>query len=182
MDPKAAALAIDAFLRAIGRNPDEDPELRGTGERVTEAFLVDLCRGYAVDVAALLHENTLAAPGTGTVILRDIPVTTTCPHHLMISTGKATVAYEPQGKIVGVGALARLVDAFANRLILQESIGEAVVGALEAHVAPLFCACRIVMSHGCMTARGERRHGAHLETLAFRGDRTLALAMLVNRG
>ena len=178
MDPKAAALAIESFLRAIGRNPDEDPELRGTGERVTEAFIQDLCRGYDVDVAALLRENTLAAPGSGPVILRDVPISTTCPHHLMLSTGTATLAYEPKGKIVGVGALARLIDAFANRLILQESIGESVVGALESHVDPHWCACRIVMTHGCMTARGQRRHGASLETLAFRGDRASALAAL----
>ena len=178
MDPKAAALAIDAFLRVIGRNPDEDPELRGTGERVTEAFIEDLCRGYDVDVAALLRENTLAAPGSGPVILRDIPISTTCPHHLMLGAGTVTLADETNGKIVGVGALARLVDAFANRLILQESIGESVVGALEAHVEPQWCACRIVMTHGCMTARGQRRHGASLETLAVRGDRAAALAVL----
>lgn len=178
MDPKAAAAAIDAFLRAIGRNPDEDPELRGTGERVAEAFIHDLCRGYGVDVAALLRENKLAVPGTGPVVLRDLAVTTTCPHHLMLSSGTATIAYEPVDSIVGVGALARLVDAFANRLILQETIGEAVVSALEAHIAPAWCACRIDLSHGCMTARGERRHGARLETIAIRGDRVAALAFL----
>jgi GTP cyclohydrolase I len=178
MDEKAAAAAIDAFLRAIGRNPDEDPELRGTGERVASAYIHDLCRGYAVDVAALLRENTFAGAASGPVVLRDVAVTTTCPHHLMLSSGSATIAYEPAGKIVGVGALARLVDAFANRLILQESIGEAVCGALSEHVAPRWCACRLVMSHGCMTARGERRHGARLETVAFRGDRALALAAI----
>ncbi len=182
MDEKAAAAAIDAFLRAIGRNPDEDPELRGTGDRVAAAFVHELCRGYAVDVKALLAENTFPGTASGPVVLRDIAVTTTCPHHLMLSTGVATVAYEPAGKIVGVGALARLVDAFANRLILQESIGEAVVGALNEHVAPRWAACRLVMSHGCMIARGERRHGARLETFAVRGDRALALAAVGGAG
>jgi GTP cyclohydrolase I len=176
MDRAAAARAIDAFLLALGRDPAKEPELRGTGARVAEAFADELCRGYAVDVDALLRENTLEVATGGVVILRDIAVSTTCPHHLMLGTGLATVAYAPRGKILGVGAIARVVDAFSQRLALQETIGEEVAAALAAHLAPEWVLCRIVLSHGCMTARGERRHGAKLDTLAVHGDRATALA------
>jgi GTP cyclohydrolase I len=61
------------------------------------------------------------------------------------------------------------VDAFARRLALQEQVGERVVAALQKHLAPRWAACRIVLSHGCMTVRGERSHGARVETLALAG-------------
>jgi GTP cyclohydrolase I len=168
MDRVAAARAIDEFLLAIGRNPNEERELRGTGARVADAFIDELCSGYAVDTDALLRGNVLEGGG-GVVELRDVSITTTCPHHLMAGIGKATIGFAPRDKIVGVGALARLLDAFARRLTLQETIGEGVVAAIEKNLAPRWAACRIEMSHACMIARGERTHGARLVTFAMRG-------------
>jgi GTP cyclohydrolase IA len=169
MDREAAARAIDAFLRALGRDPGREPELAGTGERVARAWADELLAGYAVDADALLAENVLA--GTSElVVVRDLPVATICPHHLLPSTGLATVAFAPGDRLVGVGAVARLVDAFARRLALQEQLGEQVVRALEKHLRPRWVACRIVLSHACMVARGERTHGARVETVATRGD------------
>jgi len=169
MDREAAARAIEAFLRALGRDPEHDAELVGTGERVARAWADELLEGYAVDVDALLAEGVIA--GTSElVVVRDIPVATTCPHHLMPSTGAATVAFAPAHSLVGVGTVARLVDAFARRLVLQEQLGDHVVGALEKHLHPRWAACRIVLSHACMTARGERTHGARVETVATSGD------------
>lgn len=180
MDRPAAARAIDAFLRALDRDPEREPELVGTGERVAQAWADDLLQGYAVDVDGLLAKNVLA--GTSElVVVRGLPVATTCPHHLMPSTGEAVVAFAPRDRIVGVGAVARLVDAFARRLALQEQLGEQVVGALEKHLGPRWAACRIVLSHTCMIARGERTHGARVETVALRGtevDRAVAYAAL----
>jgi GTP cyclohydrolase I len=169
MEREAAARAIEAFLRALGRDPERDPELAGTGARVARAWADELLAGYAVDTDAFLAENVLAGT-TGLVVVRDLPVATMCPHHLMPSTGEATVAFAPTDRLVGVGAVARLVDAFARRLALQEHIGEEVAGALERHLRPRWAACRIVLSHACMTARGERTHGARVETVATRGD------------
>jgi GTP cyclohydrolase I len=168
MDREAAARAIEAFLRALGRDPEREPELAGTGERVATAFADELLAGYGVDIDALLSHNVLA--GTSElVIVRDLPLATTCPHHLIPSTGVATVAFAPDEHLVGVGTIARLVDAFARRLALQEQVGERVVAALQKHLAPRWAACRIVLSHGCMTVRGERSHGARVETLALAG-------------
>ncbi len=169
MDRIAAARAIEEFLLAIGRNPNDEAELRGTGARVADAFIDELCSGYAADPDALVRGNVLSGAAGGVVELRDVAVTTTCPHHLMAGVGKATIGFAPSDKIVGVGALARLLDAFARRLTLQETIGEGVVAALEKNLAPRWAACRIEMSHACMTARGERTHGARLVTFAMRG-------------
>jgi GTP cyclohydrolase I len=180
MDRHAAAQAIDAFLRALGRDAVREPELAGTGARVAAAWADELLAGYAVDVDALLSGNVL--PGRSElVVVRDIPVHTICPHHLLGSSGTATVAYAPVEALVGVGTVAALVDAFARRLALQEQIGESVVAALAKHLSPRWAACRLILVHGCMTARGERAHGARVETVAVTGadvDRNLIHAVL----
>jgi GTP cyclohydrolase I len=168
MNRQAAAQAIEAFLRALGRDPEREPELLGTAERVAATYADELIAGYAVDVDALLAQSVFAG-SSELVVVRDLPVTTTCPHHLTPSHGFAMVAYAPEEHLVGVGTVARVVDAFARRLALQEQIGERVVAALQKHLAPRWVACRIVLTHGCMTARGERAHGARVETLALAG-------------
>jgi GTP cyclohydrolase I len=180
MDRQAAAKAIDAFLRALGRDPEREPELVGTGERVARAWADELLEGYEVDVDGLLARNVIA--GTSELVtVRGIPVATTCPHHLTPSTGEAVVAFAPRDRLVGIGAVSRVLDAFARRLALQEQLGEQVVAALEKHLAPRWVACRIVLAHTCMTARGARTHGAQVETVAVRGpevDRAVVYGVL----
>jgi GTP cyclohydrolase IA len=168
MDREAAARAIDAFLRALGRDPEREPELVGTAARVAAAYADELIAGYAVDIDALLA-HTVFAGRSDLVIVRDVPLATTCPHHLMPAIGVATVAFAPDEHLVGVGTVARVLDAFARRLTLQEDIGERTVAAIQKHLAPRWTACRITLSHACMTARGERTHGAKVETLALAG-------------
>ena len=166
-DRTAAARAIDDFLRAIGRDPATDPNLAGTGARVADAYIDELCEGYAVDPAALLRACAIAGESE-IVIVRDIVVTTMCPHHLLPGEGRAAVAFAPGGKLIGIGAIVKLVDAFAHRLTLQETIGEEVAAALVAHLGAEWAGCRLTMAHACLTARGERRHGARVESLALR--------------
>lgn len=168
MDLDAAAEAIDAFLRALGHDPLRTPELAGTGARVARAFAEDLLDGYAVDIDALLSSNVFGGR-TELVVVRDLPVVTTCPHHLMQSVGSASVAFAPEEHLVGLGTVARVVDAFARRLTLQEQIGERVVAALQKHLSPRWAGCRLSLSHSCMIARGERTHGARVETIALAG-------------
>ena len=168
-DRKAAAEAIDAFLRAIGRDPQNEADLRGTGKRVADAYADELCAGYALDAEKILEGDAIAGT-THLVIARSLPVSTTCPHHLMSSWGEATVAFAPNEKIVGLGALARALDACSQRLILQETIGEDLVTAIQSALRPRWAACRISLAHGCMVARGERAHHARVETMALRGD------------
>lgn len=168
MDKEAASQAIDAFLRALGRDPQREPELLGTGDRVAQEYADELLEGYRIDVDALLSSNVFAGR-TELVVVRDIPVVTTCPHHLVQSTGAAVVAFAPEEHLVGIGTVARVVDAFARRLALQEQIGERVVAALQKHLAPRWSACRLTLSHVCMVARGARTHGTSVETIALAG-------------
>jgi GTP cyclohydrolase I len=139
-----------------------------TGERVATAYADELCAGYAVDVRKLLAASAIAGE-SDLVVVRDVTVTTTCPHHLMQGRGTASVAFAPRGRLLGLGALVELVHAYSRRLALQEEIGEKVVGALIEAVRPRWAACRLVMEHACITARGEREHGARAETLALAG-------------
>jgi len=162
-DRRAAAEAIDAFVHALGLR---SPDVIGTGARVAEMFVDELCSGYAVDTRALVADSTL--PGGGLVAVRDIPVVTTCPHHLLPSSGRATVAFLAREKLIGLGTVAALVNAHARRLALQERLGENVVADLDAGLAPTWVGCRIVLTHGCMVVRGERALGATVETVAQR--------------
>jgi GTP cyclohydrolase I len=173
IDRTAAANAIDAFLRAIGRDPAREPDLVGTGARVADAYVDELCAGYAVDTRALLSASVIAEAGTasgGLVVVRDVAVTTMCPHHLLPASGTATIAMQTRQRLVGIGTLVSLVEAHARRLTLQERIGEAVVSDIEAVLAPEWVGCRLVLVHGCMVSRGERAVGSRVETLALRGS------------
>jgi GTP cyclohydrolase I len=179
-DRRAAAAAIDAFLRALGHDSVREPELRGTGDRVAAAYIDELCDGYRVDVEALVKAESI--PGTTDVVaLHDIEVTTMCPHHLLPATGSASVAFGPGDRLVGLGTIVKVVDAFAHRLALQESIGQQVAEALSVHLGARWAACRVVLQHACVGARGPRRPGARAETVAFVGDpafRSAALELL----
>lgn len=168
VDRDAAASHIEAFLRAIGRDPDGDPELADTGRRVADAFIDELCAGYTRSPQLLLRESAVEG-STELVIVRDVRLATTCPHHLMPAIGHATVAFAPAGRLVGIGTVVSVLEVCARRLILQEALGEDVVEALDAELRPRWVGCRLVLTHGCMVARGERAHGAQVETLALRG-------------
>jgi len=187
VDRTRAEKAILEFLRAMGRDPDREAELSGTPARVAEAWAADLIDGYDVDVPRLLAGESSPAPGgaAGIIAVRGLAVSTMCPHHLLPARGTATVLYQPGARIAGIGTVARLVDAFAHRLALQEMIGANVVSALVEHLGARGAACKLALEHACLASRGERQTAATVETLAFAGtfdragpDRDLALATL----
>lgn len=171
MDKAAAERAIAEFLRALGHDPKADPELADTPKRVAEAFADELLTGYSVDLAALLAEGSPPARANpGIVVVRHIAVATVCPHHLLSSLGHATVAYRPGQRVLGLGTIARLVDACARRLALQEQIGENVVGALVQLAGARGAFCQITLRHSCLSARGSRQADATVRTQASAGD------------
>ncbi|HVY30097.1 MAG TPA: GTP cyclohydrolase I [Polyangiaceae bacterium] len=172
VDRARAERAVREFLLALGRDVDNDAELRGTPERVVEAYGKDLLSGYEVNVPALLSDGEAVSENkvSGLVALSGIAVSTVCPHHLLLSNGVASVAYRPGSRLFGLGTLATLVNAYARRLSLQESIGENVVRALVEHGGALAAYCEIRLVHGCLVARGSRQSGAELTTTARRGD------------
>ncbi len=171
IDRARAQLAITDFLQALGHDPDSDPELQGTAERVTSAFADELLRGYGVDTKRLVSEALSPARGDeDLVVVSHIRVATMCPHHLMPALGEAQVAYLPGRHVLGIGTLARLVHAFAERLTLQETIGERVVEALMGEAGARGACCRLSMRHTCLSARGSREHNAQVDSWARAGE------------
>lgn len=185
-DRAAAELAVAQFLRALGFDPEQG-DLRGTPARVAEAFGVELTQGYGQDPVQILRDNLIVrvdpAPAADVVMIRDVVVTTVCPHHLMPAQGKASVAFRPRGALVGIGALGQVIDACSRRLALQEDIGQAVALAVQQALSPAWVACHMVLSHSCMNARGDRRHGASVDTVATLGevDPLLARALFLGK-
>lgn len=163
-----AARAIDEFLEAIGA-PITDAELRGTGARVAEAYAEDLLCGYAMDPRAILADAT-TSQADGLVVLRGVPTTTMCPHHLLPATGVVSVGYWPGGRVVGLGALATLVECFSRRLALQEDVGESIASALVTHLGARGAGAIVDLTPTCVTVRGGKHHGARAVTAAFAGD------------
>jgi GTP cyclohydrolase I len=189
VDRRAAARAIEDFLRALGHEPEGD--LEGTGERVADAWADDLLEGESIDAAAVLREGSFeaGAAGNGLVVVRDLAVSTMCPHHLLPAHGTGLVAYLPGERIAGIGTLAHVLDALSRRLTLQERIGADVVGLLSRELGARGALCRLSLTHACLTARGERKAGAIVETLAVAGtfahaspDRDLAFTALGRAG
>lgn len=168
IDKAAAAAHLEAFLRSVGAPLDADPELRGTGLRVADAWVDELLSGYAAEPARILAEGTESS-SKGLVILADIPATTMCPHHLLPASGRVHVGYWPGPRVVGFGAIARLVECYTRRLALQEDVAESIANALVVHLGAEAAGVVVDLVPSCLTARGERPHGAHAITTAFAG-------------
>jgi len=147
----------------------EEPTRDGLVETPVRAAnaLVELTAGYGVDVAALL--KTFDAEGHDEMVVQTgIPFYSLCEHHLLPFFGTAHVAYIPDGKIVGLSKLARVVDAFARRLQVQERLTDQVAGALEV-LKPRGIMVLVEAEHLCMAMRGVERPGAITRTSAVRG-------------
>lgn len=170
---EAAERAIFDFLRALGFDPGQHADLAETPERVTEAFAKDLLRGHSVDIPELLRTGSCApttAARSSVVAVREIAVASTCPHHLLPALGVANVVYLPGARLLGIGTVAALVDAFARRLTLQEAIAENVVTALVEHAGARGAYCELELEHGCLRARGERQAQALVLSSARAGE------------
>jgi GTP cyclohydrolase I len=168
-DLDAAAKAIEAFLRALGHSADTEPELRDTPRLVARAFHDELLSGYRMDPAAILGE-AMTAPGGELLVVRDLRTTLICPHHLLPAAATVALAYAPGARIAGLGALARLVDCFARRLVLQETLGQQLADALCTHLGARGAAALVQAEPGCLTARGERQHAASVHSIACAGS------------
>ena len=161
--------AVRTLIAAAGDDPYREG-LRDTPARVARAY-GEWFSGYAVDPAQLLRRVfTDAEDYDDMVLLRDIPFVSTCEHHLAPIIGKAHVAYRPDGRVVGISKLSRLVDAFARRLQLQERLTGEVAHALEDGLKPRGVAVIIEASHACMSTRGVNQHGVSMVTKCWLGE------------
>lgn len=143
--------------------------LRDTPNRVAKAW-AHWVSGYDVDIAGLLKVFEDGAENYDQmVIVKEIPIYSKCEHHLADIFGTATIAYIPNGKIVGLSKLSRLADAFARRLQVQERLTAQIADALQEHLSPLGVGVVIKARHMCMESRGICQQGHHTITSALHG-------------
>jgi len=158
--------AVREILLAIGENPDREGLLR-TPNRVARAY-AELMSGMRTDPCAHL-KTVFRERYDEVVLLRDIEFHSLCEHHLLPFTGKAHVAYLPDGKVVGLSKLARLVEGYARRPQVQERLTTQIADALMEQLQPIGAVCVIEATHTCMTIRGANKPGSTMVTSALRG-------------
>lgn len=165
--PRAEA-AVRELLAAIGEDPDREG-LRETPARVARAF-AELTAGLHAEPTAALS-TTFELGHDELVLVRDIELWSLCEHHLVPFTGVAHVGYipAPNGRIVGLSKLARLLDVYARRPQVQERLTTQVADALDALLEPVGTVVVIEAEHLCMTMRGVRKPGASTVTSSVRG-------------
>lgn len=163
-----AAQALRTFLRSLGLPVDTDPELSETPERTARAWRDELFDGYRRAPSEVLVE-ALPSEETAMVVLTGVSFVTMCPHHLLPCSGRAHLGYLPGGRIVGLGALVQLVECFAHRLVLQETLGRQVVEALVEHLGARAAGVVLEGRHACLTLRGERQSESALVTQSWAG-------------
>jgi GTP cyclohydrolase I len=148
--------AVRQLLAYIGENPDRDG-LLDTPKRVCKALL-EMTQGYDTDIAEILS-TSFDVQFDEMVVLRDVPFSSMCEHHMLPFTGTVTLAYIPTERIVGLSKLARLVDAYALRLQVQERMTKQIADAMLEHINPLGCGVVVRGNHSCMCNRGIKKRG-----------------------
>ncbi|OUM98970.1 MAG: GTP cyclohydrolase I FolE [Firmicutes bacterium ZCTH02-B6] len=167
VDKRKIETAVRMILEAIG----EDPEREGlvdTPRRVAEAY-AELCAGMRENVERHL-EVYFQEEHDELVLVRDIPFYSLCEHHLLPFFGKAHIAYIPRdGRVTGLSKLARVVEAYARRLQMQERLTKQIADALMTHLKPQGVAVVLEAEHLCMSMRGVKKPGSKTVTSAMRG-------------
>src|SRR5215203_197675 len=158
--------AVREILLAVGENPEREGLLK-TPNRVARAYS-ELMAGLRTEPRTHL-KTVFRERYDEVVLLRDIQFHSLCEHHLLPFTGRAHVAYLPDGKVVGLSKLARLVEGFARRPQVQERLTTQIADALMEELNPMGAACVIEAVHTCMTMRGAKKHGSVMVTSALRG-------------
>lgn len=175
-DRPSRSEAEDA-VRTLIRWTGDDPEREGlldTPRRVVKAY-EEFFAGYDTDPADLLSRTFKEVEGYDEmVVLRDIRFESHCEHHMVPIIGKVHIGYLPVRRVVGISKLARVVDAFAKRLQIQEKLTAQIANAINDVLAPAGVGVVVESEHHCMTTRGIHKHGAAMVTStmlgAFRAD------------
>ena len=164
---------LEAAFRTIICWTGDDPNRDGlieTPARMARA-LAEHFAGYAVDPAAILQKTFSEIAGYDeTIVLAGIPFVSHCEHHMAPIVGRAWVGYTPRGRVVGISKLARVVDAFARRLQIQERMTAQIAGAVEEALQPEGVGVVLKAVHHCMSARGVHKPGVELVTSRMLGS------------
>lgn len=166
--PNEVQEAIRTLLLWSGEDPDREG-LKDTPARVGRAWR-EYCEGYTNDPGAYLARTFEEVGGyEGLVLLKDIPFQSHCEHHMAPIIGKASIAYMPKDRVVGISKLARVLHGFARRLQVQERLTAEVAGCIMDNLQPHGVAVVIDAQHGCMTGRGVRTPGVGMVTSSLHG-------------
>ncbi len=167
MNQKAFESAIQSVIEAVGEDPTREG-LIDTPKRVYHSMM-HLCSGYQEDPKRILNAALFESQASEMVIVRDIEFYSLCEHHLLPFFGLCDVAYIPDGKVVGLSKIPRMVDVFARRLQIQEQLTEQIADALSEAIAPRGVAVLVNARHMCMEMRGVQKRHSLTTTSALRG-------------
>ena len=159
--------AVETLLAFVGEDPTREG-LLNTPNRVTRSLL-DLTSGYKQDPAEFLSVQFDSGGVDEIIVLRDIELYSLCEHHMLPFFGKAHVAYIPDGHIVGLSKIPRIVEIFARRLQVQERLTEEIASALDDVLKPTGVGVVIEAFHLCMMMRGVEKQNSKTITSALRG-------------
>jgi GTP cyclohydrolase IA len=172
VDNKPSRAEAEAAFRTIIRWTGDDPARPGlleTPTRVAKAF-EEWFSGYETDPEILLAKTFEEIEGYDEmIVLRAIPFVSHCEHHMAPIVGRAWVGYIPTGRVVGISKLARVVDAYARRLQIQEKMTSQIANTIEKVLKPEGVAVVIKAKHHCMSTRGVMKHGTDLVTSRMLG-------------
>ena len=155
------------IIAALGENPAREGLLK-TPQRV-EASLRFLTQGYSMTVEEVIGDAVFAESHQSMIMVRDIELYSLCEHHLLPFYGRAHVAYIPNGKILGLSKVARIVDLFARRLQVQERLTDQIADAIMDVLRPTGVGVVIQAAHFCMMMRGVQKQNSRAVTSALRG-------------
>ena len=159
--------AISHILEAIGENPDREG-LQRTPQRVARMY-AELFSGYQADPVAIVNDAIFEVKYDEMVIVRDVEFYSLCEHHLLPFMGRVHVAYVPDGKVLGLSKIPRIVDLFARRLQVQERMTRQIADLIRDLLHPQGVAVVVEALHLCMMMRGVQKHNARMTTSAMHG-------------
>jgi GTP cyclohydrolase I len=159
--------AVRSILGEIGEDPDR-PGLVDTPARVRRMY-GELTAGYHIDPADVLNEAVFDVDYSEMVLVKDIPFHSLCEHHLLPFAGSAAVAYIPDGRVIGLSKIPRIVDMYARRLQIQERFTQQVADFLMQHLQPKGVGVVVEATHLCASMRGVRKPGMVMTTSAVLG-------------
>ena len=156
------------IIKGIGENPEREGVLK-TPERAAKAMQF-LTQGYTMDAEDILTKAVFEETYDEMVVVKDIELYSLCEHHMLPFFGKAHIAYIPNGKIIGLSKLPRVVDVFARRLQVQERLTNDILECLNKTLQPQGVAVVIEAVHLCMMMRGVQKQNSATTTSGFRGQ------------
>lgn len=167
IDYQSIEEAVENILQAIGENPDREG-LERTPQRVARAY-GELLSGYRTDPIELLNEAVFDVSYDEMVLVRDIEYYSLCEHHMLPFLGRAHVAYIPNGKVIGLSKIPRIVDMFSRRLQVQERMTSQIADLIDELLHPQGVAVVVEGLHLCSVMRGVKKHGARMTTSSMVG-------------